>query len=336
MARLKIESVRTFYFLFVLAFFLKFVGSQWDASYHFKYLFEKYSVPHIVNFSGFLLGAYLLFLEWKKPSHMDIISRNIATIGYLLFLVGIPLDFSYHIAYGIDLTTWSPTHFIYYIATAIMIFGAWRAYSIKNPDEFHVFRSYHTWFAMFFVECFLFPNLQQENGAISYDQFIHGKSIASAEIIKLISNPASQIFGGIPTYVYPIWSVLVVTLFSYGVFTIYKNKYLPFASLSLYILLRFIAKGIFFAVTYPTSYVPVTLLFIPIVFIFFRKLPHLIGIIGSFFYFFALYGIQQSSILITPPIELGFFVPTLISGIVSPYIIGYVLKIIRNRISSQS
>ena len=331
MARVKIDSARIFYSLFVLAFFLKFVGSQWDASYHFKYLFERYSTPHITNFIGFLLGAFLLFLEWKKPTHMDNISRNIATIGYLLFLVGIPLDFSYHIAYGIDLTTWSPTHFIYYIATAIMIFGAWRGYGIKNPGEFHVIRSYHTWFAMFFVECFLFPNLQQENGAISYDQFIHGKQIASTEIIELISNPDSQIFGGIPAYIYPIWSALIVTMFVYGVFSIYKNKYLPFASLFLYILFRLIAKGIFFTVTYPTSYVPVTILFIPLVFIFLQKSPYLVGIIGSCLYFFSLYGIQQGNILITPPIELWFFIPTIIIGIISPYIIEYVPKIIRKR-----
>jgi uncharacterized integral membrane protein len=49
-----------YYRLWVIAFLLKFIGSAWDASYHFKYLFEEYSIPHIVNTLGFALGGILL------------------------------------------------------------------------------------------------------------------------------------------------------------------------------------------------------------------------------------------------------------------------------------
>ncbi|WP_142305365.1 hypothetical protein [Neobacillus jeddahensis] len=309
-----------YYRLWVLAFLLKFIGSAWDASYHFKYLFEEYSIPHIVNTLGFVLGGYLLYKEWRRAHYMDKFSRNLITIGYVLFLIGIPLDFTYHIAYGIDLTTWSPTHFIYYIATDIMILGVWRGYFLYTRNIQPSWKSMHTWFAMFLLECLMFPNMQQENGAISYDQYIHGKSIASQEILELISDPASQIFGGIPEYVYPIYSVLMVVLLTVLIIRICRDAKIPIMGAALYILLRFVGKAIFAAVGYPTSYVPITLILIPLSFLLFRKTSWLAGLVGSIAYFLVLFAIQQSGLLITPPIEMWELVPVAIVGILVPTI----------------
>jgi hypothetical protein len=309
-----------YYRLWVVAFLLKFIGSAWDASYHFKYLFEEYSIPHIVNTLGFALGGYLLLMEWKNLHFMDRFSRNLITIGYALFLIGIPLDFSYHIAYGIDLTTWSPTHFIYYIATDIMIFGVWRGYFLHTRKVQPTWKSMHTWFAMFLLECLLFPNMQQENGAISYDQYIHGKSIASKEILQLISDPASQIFGGIPEWVYPNFSVLMVAGLTIITIRILQNYTIPVMGAGLYILLRFIFKAVFYAVGYPTSYVPITILLIPLFFLLFKKSNWLAGLLGSLFYFSLLYMINKSGILITPPLVLWELVPVLLIGVLVPVI----------------
>ncbi|MGG3467688.1 hypothetical protein ABES02_09425 [Neobacillus pocheonensis] len=307
-----------YYRLWVIAFLLKFIGSAWDASYHFKYLFEEYSIPHIVNTMGFALGAILLIQEWRRSHYMDRFSRNLITIGYALFLIGIPLDFTYHIAYGIDLTTWSPTHFIYYIATDIMIFGVWRGYYIYSRDVQPTWKSMHTWFAMFLLECFLFPNMQQENGAISYDQYIHGKSIASNEILELISDPASQIFGGIPEWVYPIYSVLMVASLTIIIIRIYRNFSIPVAAAALYILLRFVGKSIFAAVNYPTSYVPITIILIPLFFFLFKKTNWLAGLMGSAAYFLVLFAIHRFGILITPPLVLWELVPVALIGAIAP------------------
>ena len=309
-----------YYRLWVIAFLLKFIGSAWDASYHFKYLFEEYSIPHIVNTLGFALGGVLLFQEWRRSQYMDKFSRNLITIGYALFLIGIPLDFTYHIAYGIDLTTWSPTHFIYYIATAIMIFGVWRGYYLYTRDIKPAWKSMHTWFAMFLLECLMFPNMQQENGAISYDQFINGKSIASQEILDLISDPASQIFGGIPEFVYPIYSVLMVTLLTVLIIRICRDFTIPVTAAVLYILLRFVGKAIFAAVGYPTSYVPITLILIPLCFFLFRKTNWLAGLMGSVAYFLVLFAIHKLDILITPPIEMWEIVPVAIIGVLVPVV----------------
>ncbi|MFB5197917.1 hypothetical protein ACE198_23920 [Neobacillus sp. KR4-4] len=309
-----------YYRLWVLAFLLKFIGSAWDASYHFRYLFEEYSIPHIVNTIGFILGAFLLLQEWRSPHFMDRFSRNLITIGYVLFLIGIPLDFTYHIAYGIDLTTWSPTHFIYYIGTSMMIIGVWRGYFIHTREIQPSWKSLHTWFAMYLLECLMFPNMQQENGAISYDQYIHGRSIASKEILELISDPASQIFGGIPEWVYPIYSILMVALLPILIIRFCRDYTIPVMATALYILFRFVGKAIFYSVGYPTSYVPITLLFIPLSFLLIRKYSRLAGVVGSIAYFIALYLIHISGILITPPLELWELVPVAVIGVLVPSI----------------
>ncbi|MCM2536144.1 hypothetical protein NDK43_32530 [Neobacillus pocheonensis] len=316
-----------YYRLWVMAFLLKFIGSAWDASYHFKYLFEEYSIPHIVNFSGFALGAFLLVKEWRQLHYMDRFSRNLITIGFALFLIGIPLDFSYHIAYGIDLTTWSPTHFIYYIATDIMIIGAWRGYSKYTNDKLSTWRSLHTWFAMFLLECLVFPNMQQENGAISYNLYIHHQSIASKEILVLISDPASQIFGGIPEWVYPIFSVLMVSLLTTIVIRLLGDYMVSVMAAVLYILLRFIGKIIFIAVHYPTSYVPITLVFIPIFYLVFRRDVWLAGLTGSVFYFLTLFAINRVGLLITPPLQLWEIVPVVVVGILVSVVSSLVKRI---------
>ena len=309
-----------YYRLWVLAFLLKFIGSAWDASYHFKYLFEEYSIPHIVNTLGFVLGGFLLLQEWRRLQYLDRFSRNLITIGYVLFLIGIPLDFTYHIAYGIDLTTWSPTHFIYYIGTSMMIFGVWRGYFFYTREIQPSWKSLHTWFAMYLLECLMFPNMQQENGAISYDQYIHGKSIASKEILELISDPASQIFGGIPEWVYPIYSILMVALLTILTIRYCRDYTIPMMATALYLLLRFVGKAIFAAVGYPTSYVPITLLFIPLAYLLIRKDSRFAGLIGSLAYFLALYLIHTSGTLITPPLELWELLPVTIIGVLVPAI----------------
>ena len=316
-----------YYRLWVIAFLLKFIGSAWDASYHFKYLFEEYSIPHIVNTLGFALGGYLLFKEWRHSHFMDRFSRNLITVGYALFLIGIPLDFSYHIKFGIDLTTWSPTHFVYYIATDIMIIGAWRGYFRYTETEKPTWKSLHTWFAMFLLECLVFPNMQQENGAISYNQYIHGHSIASKEILALISDPASQIFGGIPEWVYPIFSVLMVTLLTVIVNRLLRDHSIIVMGTALYILLRWIYKTVFYVVHYPTSYVPITLLFIPIFFLVFKRYCWLAGLLGSLFYFFGLYTINRLGLLITPPVKLWEVTPVAIVGLLVPVVASKIRRI---------
>lgn len=312
-----------YYRLWAMAFLLKFAGSSWDASYHFKYLFEEYSIPHLVNFAGFLLGAVLLIKEWRKSKHLERLSRNIISVGYVLFLIGIPLDFSYHIAFGIDLTTWSPTHFIYYIGTGMMIMGVWRSYTLCTNQTNLSWRSLHTWFGMFMIECLIFPCMQQENGAISYWQYIHRQSIASKEILDLISEPSSQIFGGVPSYVYPIYTFIVLTLFTMITNKILRNGKIAIAATAFYLVCRILAKGIYELVNYPTSYIPLTILIIPIVFFILRKSSVSASVTGAMGYYFILYLFQKMNIFITPPLHILESIPIIILSVITPMIFNF-------------
>jgi hypothetical protein len=166
----------------------------------------------------------------------------------------------------------------------------------------------------------MFPNMQQENGAISYYQYIHGKSIASKEILELISDPASQIFGGIPEWVYPIYSILMVALLTILIIRYCRDYTIPVMATALYILFRFAGKAIFATVGYPTAYVPITLLFIPLSYLLIRKDSRLSGLVGSVVYFLALYLIHTSGILITPPLVLWELFPVAVIGVLVPTI----------------
>ncbi|MDP4083747.1 MAG: hypothetical protein Q8934_03930 [Bacillota bacterium] len=311
-----------YYRLWVLSLFLKVVGSSWDASYHFKYFFEEYSIPHLVNFSGFALGGVLLIKEYKKTTYLTHSARIWITIGYILFIIGIPLDFTYHLLRGIDLTTWSPTHFVYYIATGIMIYGVWVGYyhfDSKNPS----WKSLHTFWAFFMVEALIFPCMQQENGAISLFEYLHHQSIASKEILDLIKDPKSQIFGGVPDWVYPVYSSSVLILFSIILWNLFNDMKIMVTATAGYILYRYIAKAIFYLVIYPTSFVPIMALVIPIILLISRRKSVFSCMIAGLGYFFILYLIQVSGIAITPPITWSMYILVLPANVISFYIAKY-------------
>lgn len=305
-----------YYRLWVLAFVLKILGSNGDASYHFKYFFDESSFPHLVNFSGFLLGAVLLVYAYKKKEPMDKYSRSITLSGYVLFLIAIPLDFLNHITFGIDLTTWSPTHFFFYIATAMMIIGVWRGYTIYNGERPAAVNSLHTAWAAFFVEDLIFPCQQQEIGSVNLYQFLQGHSIASKEILKLLKNPFDQFYGGIPDWLYPVYTVAIMVLFAVFLQYFLKNiKILIAASVS-YIVFRYIMLAFLHAIAFPISFVPFPIIIIPIMMYLLRKWPVISGLFASFFYFLILFSIHQYTHLITPPVSLWMVIPVVILGFI--------------------
>lgn len=315
-----------YYKLWVLALFLKVIGSSWDASYHFKYFFEEYSIPHLVNFSGFVLGGFLLIQEYRKPTYLSIASRIWITIGYILFIIGIPLDFTYHLLRGIDLTTWSPTHFIYYVATGVMIYGVWTGYYQFNPSPVN-WKSLHTFWAFFMVEALLFPNFQQENGAISLYEFLHHQSIASKEILDLIKDPKSQIFGGVPDWVYPLYGSSVLILFSVIVGKSLKDLRMVIAATSGYILYRYVAKWVFQMIVYPTSFVPIMAIGIPLVLYLSRRVSVTSSILAGFVYFVVLYILNTTNLAITPPVSWSMYVIVIIGNITAYFLGKYTITL---------
>jgi hypothetical protein len=304
-----------YYRLWVLAFLLKILGSNGDASYHFKYFFDESSFPHLVNFSGFLLGAILLYYSYKKKEPMDKYSRSITLAGYILFLVAIPLDFLNHITFGIDLTTWSPTHIFFYIATAMMVIGVWRGYTIFTGKKPASVKSLHTAWALYLIEDLIFPCQQQEIGSVNLYQFLNGHSLASSEILKLLKNPYAQFYGGIPDWLYPVYTVFVIVLLAVFIQYYFKNLKVLIAASVIYIIFRYIMFFFFHLINYPISFVPFPIVIIPIVMYLFKKWPVWGGAFAGFLYFVILYGVHQYTHFITPPVSLWMVAPVVIVGI---------------------
>src|SRR3954466_1353063 len=104
----------TLYWLIFISLFFKDAGAAWDASYHFKYLRDINQAPHILNFIGNMLLFGLVFYMWRREPKSHRRPLNVTLSGIILFLAAIPIDDLYHRIHGIDLTTWSPTHFMLY------------------------------------------------------------------------------------------------------------------------------------------------------------------------------------------------------------------------------
>jgi hypothetical protein len=112
--------------------------------------------------------------------------------------------------------------------------------------------------------------------------FDHGTPLASGDIIKLLNNPKSQIYGGIPDWLYGVYACFacmvvfrIVHYFKLGLFSCTKVALF-------YVGFRFMTNLIYNFVSYPQSTVPYYLLLTAIAFdllyaYFINKNPQWIG-----------------------------------------------------------
>jgi hypothetical protein len=253
--------------LWIAAFSLKAMGASWDASFHFKYLRETTQSSHIMNAIGLGLACFLWLYMAHKVEYKLTKPLKVSGLGFLIFFVGIPLDEAWHRMFGIDLTTWSLTHAILYSGTALMIAGMILQVESDFVDRAisKTFRTMCLIILMVFVlESFWFPLLQQEQGVISLYLFEQGTPLASQEIIVLLNNPRSQIYGGIPDWLYGVYACFA-SMIVFRITKYYKLGLFSFTAVAfIYVLFRVGANLIYDAVQYPQSTVPYYLLFVAI------------------------------------------------------------------------
>jgi len=253
----------TWYKLFMLALFLKMAGAAWDVSYHFKYLRELTELPHIVNSIGFAMAILLWILAWRSEKPEQRRPLKVIGFGFLVFFAAIPVDDWWHRTYGLDLTTWSPPHFSLYAGTVITILGV--LMRITQDHKLGLIalgerRVYHVLTFLFLFECFWFPLVQQEQGVLAYYAFMNGTTIASEEILAFLKDPQSQIYGGIPDWLYGVYGTFVIMF----IFNLAKRFDAhawssTFIAVS-YVAFRFVCDQIFANTEYQTSTVPYYLL----------------------------------------------------------------------------
>lgn len=249
--------------LWIVAFSLKAIGASWDASFHFKYLRETTQSSHIVNSIGLVLACLLWVYMARRVEYKLTKPLKVSGLGFLVFFMGIPLDEAWHRIFGIDLTTWSLTHSILYTGTALMIAGTILQVESDYADRVitKTMRTISLYLLMVFVfESFWFPQLQQEQGVISLFLFDHGTPIASKDIVDLLSNPKSQIYGGIPDWLYGVYACFACMVV-FRIIRFYKlGSFSCTIVAAIYVGFRIITNLIYGLVAYPQSTIPYFLL----------------------------------------------------------------------------
>lgn len=277
---------RKFYLLWLLSAALGAMGAAADVSWHFSRVFDEFSPPHNVATTGFILNIGLLY--WALIRHRDRLSAGERTglmlnaLGTAIFLIAIPLDFTWHKIFGVDITTWSPTHLMLFYSACISEFGVLKAW-LSTPEG----RSRGSWPVTFFINFFflsamLFPLSQQEYAATALDSLNRtGKTpwFVAPDLWALAGPQAVRLAkGGAPDWLYlvyqPAVAVLVFTVVSIllranamrtdGAQTSAASRwyrYLPATGLALALIaFRVAGRAVFSSIGMPVATIPLWLI----------------------------------------------------------------------------
>jgi hypothetical protein len=181
------RTVAMLYSLWVAAFVLKLLGSSADIAWHFKILFDSFSLPHDINLAGLALGIAGVVFHTYTGYGMDRFSLRLCQWGVAVFAIAAPLDALNHAINGLDITTWAPAHFLLYAGTAIWATGVCRgALHALAPGRLRGLVT--SAFAFFFFENAMFPNGQQEYGIIEIQTWLAGAPEGSPTLLSFLAQ----------------------------------------------------------------------------------------------------------------------------------------------------
>ncbi len=253
----------------IFAFLIKDVGAAWDASYHFIHFRDLFQGPHLLNGFGDVLVLVLLIYLWLIEPTAVRSQLKIILYGLVIFVIAIFFDQWYHLKFGIDLTTWSPSHFMLYTGTFVGILGSF-LYILKDyrhsslpPQMMGIFSVIFLWLIL---SCLWFPLLQQEQGVITDYYLRHGVRLADPELLNSFFYTQHDVYSGLPGWLYGAWAVLSI-VFTFKL-TKLINLYKFGATIvaGLYLLDRFIMNTIFDATKYPLSALPYFVIIVALAF----------------------------------------------------------------------
>jgi hypothetical protein len=169
---------------------------------------------------------------------------------------------------GLDITSWSLTHFGLYTGTAILIAGAIRGWATQGAaGTRRPFVLGALWF--FFLENVLFPNQHQEYGVAALAAWDRGEPTAEPSLLQFaaeqIGRPVDRVAVEqfalpVPAWVYPVWIVgaamltLLLARRSVGL------RWTATAVAGAYVIWRCVLWPLLVAGGFPTSAVPFLLL----------------------------------------------------------------------------
>ena len=210
---------RRYYFLWLVGMALTEIGSTLDVSWHFGHVFDELSPSHLTSFSGTCLMAALLawalLRERERVVGLERKALIVAAVALAIGIADMPFDFLWHQLFGVDITTWSPTHLmlnfpsdVYNVCVIVAM--------LASPAA----RGLGAW-AIAFGVCFRniltthFALNQQEYGAValaSINRTGRPPWYVEPALWALAGPRAAQLVtGGIPNWVYLIYFAFALT-----------------------------------------------------------------------------------------------------------------------------
>ncbi|WP_051342898.1 hypothetical protein [Pseudonocardia spinosispora] len=204
------------YRLWLVALSLKVLGAGWDVSWHFRWLRDDLAPPHLLNSAGTALAVALVAFHTYTGYGVDRRALRLMQVGTAVFLLAIPLDVVNHRVYGLDITTWSPTHALLYLGTAITQAGVilgWSRYG-RRPGWTYPVVLGALW--GFVLENVMFVAGQQEYGIFAVRAWDAGRPEAEPILLQFaadqIGRPVDRValvqFAlPVPDWVYLAWII---------------------------------------------------------------------------------------------------------------------------------
>jgi hypothetical protein len=210
----------TIYRLWLAALLLKMLGAGWDVSWHFRWLRDDLAPPHLLNSAGTAMAVALVAFHSYTGYGVDRRALRLMRVGTGIFLVAIPLDLINHRINGLDITTWSVTHGLLYLGTAVMMSGVIRGWALYGPP------GRGRWLTLgalwvFFLENVMFVAGQQEYGVVAVMAWDAGRPEAEPSLLQFaadqIGRPVDRVavvhFAlPVPAWVYLAWIVAAAML----------------------------------------------------------------------------------------------------------------------------
>jgi hypothetical protein len=202
-------ELRWIYTAWLGAFLLKMLGSSWDVSWHFRWLRDDLAPPHLLNSAGTAVVIGLVIFHSYTGYGVDRRALRLMQWGIGMFLIAVPIDVLNHRINGLDITSWSPSHGLLYLGTAIMLAGAIRGWWLYSaPGRVRNLVSLGLW--LFFVENVLFPNQHQEYGVLSLRDYLDGHTTAEPQLLDFAAaqgQTPTMFMLPVPSWVHPAWLI---------------------------------------------------------------------------------------------------------------------------------
>ncbi len=201
------QELRWLYAAWLGAFGLKMLGSSWDVSWHFKWLRDDLAPPHLLNSAGTVVVVALVLLHGYTGYGVDRRALRLMQAGTAVFLLAVPVDIVNHRINGLDITSWSPSHALLYLGTAVMLAGALRGWWLyAAPGRVRDTVALGLW--LFLVEDVVFPNQHQEYGVLSLRAYEAGRTTAEQQLLDFAAaqgQTPTAFMLPVPAWVHPAW-----------------------------------------------------------------------------------------------------------------------------------